>query len=387
MRSLSVPMPRRFYSLDVIRGLAALSVVVWHWPHFFYQGTVAGTAEVSNMPFYSIFFLFYHQGWLAVDFFFSLSGFIFFWLYMDRISSGKTPFYDFCVLRFSRLYPLHLLTLLLVTAGQFGVSMGGGDYVIYSNNDLRHFGLQLMFASHWGLQDGFSFNGPVWSVSVEVLLYGLFFAAARLMRLNMVTCFVLIGFGVVISFLQVQVGRGIFSFFLGGFAYLTYMRLVRAGLLERVRMPLCLVTLGLWAVIVLESKTGLLMTLLGDAGHAQAAGPDASSVVKLFYRLSTTMVVFPVTILTLAVLETVRGHLGRSISFIGNISYSSYLWAFPLTFSVILVTGSLGIDNSIFYRKSSMLIFYVVLIMLSMISFYYFERPVQRKIRAWAIKI
>jgi len=98
------------------------------------------------------------------------------------------------------------------------------------------------------------------------------------------------------------------------------------------------------------------------------------------------MVVFPVTILTLAVLETVRGHLGKSISFIGNISYSSYLWAFPLTFSFILVAGSLGIDNAIFYRNSSMLIFYAALIMLSMISFYYFERPVQRRIRARAIK-
>ncbi|MDF7795325.1 hypothetical protein [Pseudomonas syringae] len=26
----------RLYTLDVLRGVAALSVVFWHWQHFFY---------------------------------------------------------------------------------------------------------------------------------------------------------------------------------------------------------------------------------------------------------------------------------------------------------------------------------------------------------------
>src|SRR5262249_54324308 len=32
-------LPRHFYSLDALRGVAALVVVFWHWQHFFVSGT------------------------------------------------------------------------------------------------------------------------------------------------------------------------------------------------------------------------------------------------------------------------------------------------------------------------------------------------------------
>ena len=71
-------MPRHLYSLDVARGIAALSVVLWHWSHFS-DGGGSGVENASNEgPLYGLFFLFYERGALAVDFFFSLSGFVFF---------------------------------------------------------------------------------------------------------------------------------------------------------------------------------------------------------------------------------------------------------------------------------------------------------------------
>ena len=47
-------------------------------------------------------------------------------------------------------------------------------------NDLKHFLLNLAFASYWGFQDGQSFNGPSWSISAEILVYVLFFGLSRL---------------------------------------------------------------------------------------------------------------------------------------------------------------------------------------------------------------
>ena len=65
---------QRFYSLDVIRGLAALSIVFWHWNHFFI-GTPEGVPPNAALPFYPLFFAFYNQGEIAADFFFMLSGY------------------------------------------------------------------------------------------------------------------------------------------------------------------------------------------------------------------------------------------------------------------------------------------------------------------------
>jgi len=92
---MKVSIPHRFYSLDLIRGLAALSVVFWHWQHFFYDGVTPGVYNVQNQPFYALFFVLYQRGWLAVDFFFSLSGFIFFWLYVGAIAERRVGAWHF----------------------------------------------------------------------------------------------------------------------------------------------------------------------------------------------------------------------------------------------------------------------------------------------------
>jgi peptidoglycan/LPS O-acetylase OafA/YrhL len=62
----------RFHSLDLLRGVAALSVVFWHWQHFFYSGT-GRNYPLERMPLVDVFFLLYAKGWLAVELFFSLS--------------------------------------------------------------------------------------------------------------------------------------------------------------------------------------------------------------------------------------------------------------------------------------------------------------------------
>src|SRR5690606_2751289 len=74
----------------------------------------------------------------------------------------------------ARLYPLHFATLLLVAGLQalsFHLQL---EFQIYPYNDLYHFVLNLFFVSHWGLEAGDSFHAPIWSVSVEVFIYILF---------------------------------------------------------------------------------------------------------------------------------------------------------------------------------------------------------------------
>lgn len=87
--------PSRFDSLTGLRGLAAISVVVYHslpaWPHY------ELTMQLAK------------YGYLAVSFFFCLSGFVM-QIGWDKPGAGWFPF---IVKRLARIYPVAMLCLLI----------------------------------------------------------------------------------------------------------------------------------------------------------------------------------------------------------------------------------------------------------------------------------
>ncbi|WP_432417327.1 acyltransferase family protein, partial [Escherichia coli] len=74
---------------------------------FFMKKNAASDIIINRQPFYEFFSVFYHYGLYAVELFFMISGFIFFYLYADNIHSNKTSAKTFIVNRVSRLYPLY----------------------------------------------------------------------------------------------------------------------------------------------------------------------------------------------------------------------------------------------------------------------------------------
>lgn len=82
--------PDRFHALDVSRCVASLSVILWHWQHFAYEGHSLSDEFVRNdQPLFNILELFYIKGAAGVSYFFILSGFIFFWLYKNQSNQNK----------------------------------------------------------------------------------------------------------------------------------------------------------------------------------------------------------------------------------------------------------------------------------------------------------
>ena len=124
----------RFYLLDFFRGIAAIAIVIFHYKIFYIEAVSLNSYVATEQPLYSVLFLAYEHGWIAVQFFFTLSGFIFFNLYRTKILEEKISFKNFFILRFSRLYPLHLLMLILVGLfGLFNVEAFG-----LPNYDIKH---------------------------------------------------------------------------------------------------------------------------------------------------------------------------------------------------------------------------------------------------------
>jgi peptidoglycan/LPS O-acetylase OafA/YrhL len=98
---------KRLYSLDALRGVGALAIVVWHWQHFYaIGGTWAAGWSRAAEPLYPFLKPFYEEGWVAVDLFFAVSGFVFFWLYLEPVARREIGAGTFARQRFSRLYPL-----------------------------------------------------------------------------------------------------------------------------------------------------------------------------------------------------------------------------------------------------------------------------------------
>src|SRR5882757_5846109 len=83
---------QHFEILDGLRGIAALAVVTFHFMEWAY-------ADYSKD--------FIGHGFLAVDFFFCLSGFVTGYAYDDRI--GKMGIMEFFKSRIIRLHPLVIL--------------------------------------------------------------------------------------------------------------------------------------------------------------------------------------------------------------------------------------------------------------------------------------
>ncbi len=351
---------QRYETLDALRGVAALSVVFWHWQWLYWPpGTSTLIADQSVEPLFRVFSPLYQYGLWGVEMFFSISGFVFFYLYSDAIAQRKTTLLAFVNYRFSRLYPLHLLTLLIVTVLQALYFRRYGAFFVYQLNDGLHFVLQLFFASNWDRRDPLTFNGPTWSLSIEVLLYAMFFllAFARLTRPVVVAALAL--FGAAIFREYMLIGEGMLSFFSGGLCFY----LVSAWRSER-RID--------WT-----SALSMVAVICG-AIAIQQIGNDLS-----FAERFTEIVAFPAIIIGLAANEDRFRSAVSRLRWLGDISYSSYLLHFPLALLLVTVAG----DSGIVLNPSSpwlLLGYLAVLVALSLASFHYFERPMQRFLRARA---
>jgi peptidoglycan/LPS O-acetylase OafA/YrhL len=212
----------RIEFLDSMRGVAALSVAVFAHYIIFTNALQPNAEPLSSAPMYSLFRPLYHYSYLAVDFFFVLSGIIFRYVYFDSIARGAVSWRDFFWARLSRLYPLHFLTLMICAGLAWEFFAIAGRFPVYRFNSLYYFMLNVFFLQRGFFDSGWSFNGPSWSLSIEAIMYCFFFgiAISRYGRYLALLLFVA-GLALMMSrlnhqfLLNTDVARGLIGFFLG----------------------------------------------------------------------------------------------------------------------------------------------------------------------------
>jgi peptidoglycan/LPS O-acetylase OafA/YrhL len=356
-------LPRRLVNLDFARGVASLWVVLWHWQHFaFIGGYIPQDFDIEGQPFYTFLSPFYQEkATVAVSFFFTLSGFVFFWLYLIKITNRQCDAREFLINRVARLYPLHFATLCLVTLLQLVYHTTNGDWFVYQSNDLYHWILNLLFISSWGPQTGLSFNGPVWSVSIEVGLYLLFFFFARFAPANIYTTVLIIIICDTGRRLELHAiwPEAIECFFIGGLCFLIIDRYLSCR-----RHPSCEIAL-------------FVATIVGWLSFLYWPGCR-----ELIDRWGLTFyLLLPGAIISLVLLETRGFHVGPKLAWIGDTTYATYLLHFPLQLIFVLVANPLGLADQIAYSRTAFLLFMTLLFFISVVTYEYFERPAQKYFR------
>ncbi len=340
---MPIPSPdqsERFVQLDALRFFFAVVVVMFH--------TIGGITPV-------------HGGY-AVDFFFILSGFVLSHALIRRpVSAG-----EFAWARLARLYPLHLVTLaalICLVAGLLG----------HPPRQYSHEALALhlvLLQGVWAI-DFHTWNFPAWSISVEVavnllLLYPIVRARSVRVAAGVVLASwlgILIAWGPVFDKFTVQpipgtflaggLLRGAAGIVLGYLLYEAYLRL-RPRAIAR---PMGGAATGFEVIGI-----GMLTLSLWNDGPLWTVLP-----LPLSALLILQMAVMPGRVsMTLQ---------GRLFAFLGNISYSIYLVHIPL-FLVFVGTGFLRLGDTTF--TPVWLIYFVLMLLLSSVSYRRLEQPVQR---------
>jgi peptidoglycan/LPS O-acetylase OafA/YrhL len=159
--------PRVLPSLTPLRGIAAFWVVIYHYniwaPNAHLDSPIIG------------------KGYLAVDLFFMISGFVMTHVYhRGFLRDFGGNYFRFLGARIARLYPLHILILLLFLATALSSRtadyVATGDFSAIPLTGTRSIG--AFFANLLMLQgvkaSELSWNYPAWTISIEFMAYLLF---------------------------------------------------------------------------------------------------------------------------------------------------------------------------------------------------------------------
>ena len=292
---------QHFVMLDGLRGVAAIAVMIYH------ACTVFGATELLPKAF------------LAVDFFFLLSGIVVARAYERRLKQGQIR--DYFERRLIRLYPMILvgailgMSVVITSPAARGLSAGTLVYL----GLFAALCLPIIRANVYpGNQSITPVNGPSWSLFFEIFVNAVYgFVAKRLTTTRLVaislTAFIVeaivivkfngVGFGVYVADYQWGFVRVIFPFFTG-------------VLINRTLTPRML------------HMSGIAPMLLAIALVATFCVPT-SGVWNAVSELIAIAVIYPCVII-FAMRLTVSSRQGRVLAWLGAVSYPVYTIHAPL---------------------------------------------------------
>ena len=350
-----------FPSIDILRGFAAISVVVYHVIEVFEWKSYPTDGPL----------VWFRMGWMGVDLFFVISGFVIALSAFSEIDKrGATAFQEpFLRRRLARIVPLHYLTCLVFVALfvtkllTIGFFLNAITHILFIHNFFSSF--------HGGI------NGANWSLGVEMQFYLLMaLAAPWIQRINiwkLAGAFVLTAWAwrLICTYFYPVVGDE-------GSGQLFQISSQLPGTLDEFVAGILLARL-----VCSEKGAALLKTAKVWSWPLAAAAAWVTQFV--FWRYTywdlPAMVVFFKSLLALACVLTVFAvctlnarwwlALTKPLRYLGVISYGIYLWHLPVIWTV----------KELKWLTPQLALPYVLAltICLAMVSWHWVEKPFIRR--------
>ena len=320
-----------FVILDGLRGVASLVVVIFH----LFEAYADGSPQKQII----------NHGYLAVDFFFMLSGFVVAYAYDDRWASGMSQ-WDFYKRRLVRLQPMIIIGSLIGAAlfafQHFGIYPKAATATTWQVVTVMLIGFTMIplppFADIRGWNETYPLNGPAWSLFYEYVANILYAAGLRKLSNKALGVFVAVAAVAVIYLavfgprgdliggwsldaegIQIGLSRVFFPFFAG-------ILLMRLG--KRIKVP------NGFAVCSLLLIVSLIIPRLGGTEKLWLNG---------IYDSACVILVFPLIVALGAGEKNADGPSVRIARFFGDLSYPLYITHYPL---IYIYTGWVA-DNKI----------------------------------------
>lgn len=342
--------------LTSARGIAAWYVVLYHIRE-----------SASFLPPGVIDF--FAKGYLAVDFFFLLSGFVIWLNYGPLLAEHRwraVP--HFLWRRLARIYPLHLL-MLIGAVGFAAVCVGTGRAMPpgFLWETLPY---HLLLIQNWGLLGQLGWNVPAWSISCELAAYLVFppiVAAIDWRRLPSAVLIALLGL-----------------LMLGLFALFSAFGLDLLGNdIPHFGLPRCLFEFAMGTIVAAlwlrwreaprrPAAISGLLTIAGLAAYAVGA-PETLALPFTFVCL----------LFLLALSSEGRNPMkGRILHWFGEISYATYLAhaLLFLVFKIVFVSDAKAVSAPLIG------LFLLLVLAVSAALYHGFELPAQRWINRFGPK-
>jgi len=349
---------KRLEHIELLRFFAATAVIVTHYLHFFnpFFSNSNLDAYISylefngeNFPFYIYIENIYRFGYAGVYFFWQISGLVLAYSYLQK---SDVTLKSFFVNRFARLYPLHIITLFLIILLQYLSMKITGSYQIIDNsfyngsNDLINFFLHLTFLSGWFESSKISYNFPVWSVSIEIIVYFFFFLTLKFVK----KLKILINFIILLIFFYAD-KNGYELFFINCGRYFFSGVLVFL-IFEKIKN----IKYSIFLSLIL-----LILSLVGNFKY------------QLFFS--------SVLLLSLVLDKSVVYKFSKKFTFFGNLTYASYLLHIPIQLIFINIITYFDISFEIFTGKDFFFIYLFVVYFSAYYTYKFIENPLRRSIR------
>jgi len=331
-------------------------------------------------------------GWVGVQFFFVLSGFLITGILLDMKNSLPTReyFYKFYGRRFLRIFPLYYFYLLLMgllALGLFSIAYRSNymklflDQVWYAVLYVYDFFWATIFFRHSDFLDHF------WSLSVEEQFYIVWpllilLAPEKWIR-KLFIGFILLGPIFRITFYFVY-QSGIFRLFADPVSVAVYPlpfthvdAFAFGAYISRYSIPKAREQFILWLGLIPVIGFSTLYLATGTFGDISALGypllmPDAYQFIWGYTLLNYF---FAVTIQAVANQGLFNGFLEQPfMKYLGKISYGLYVYHFPVIWFSSRVRDLVSIPESVAKPLTALISFIITLLLASM-SYRFLEKP------------